>query len=53
MLGPESSGLDTFWRSKCARHVRIPMARQADSLNVAAAGAVLMGKMAIGDGDRS
>jgi tRNA G18 (ribose-2'-O)-methylase SpoU len=46
VLGPEDSGLDAPWREKCDRHVRIPMARQVDSLNVAAAGAVLMAWMA-------
>jgi tRNA G18 (ribose-2'-O)-methylase SpoU len=48
VLGPEDSGLDGPWREKCDRHVRIPMSRQVDSLNVAAAGAVLMAWMADG-----
>jgi tRNA G18 (ribose-2'-O)-methylase SpoU len=52
VLGPEDSGLDAAWREKCDRHVRIPMARQMDSLNVAAAGAVLMAWMAGGGASR-
>jgi tRNA G18 (ribose-2'-O)-methylase SpoU len=48
LLGPESSGLDAFWQTKCAKQVRIPMDRQMDSLNVAAAGAVMMGRLAAG-----
>jgi tRNA G18 (ribose-2'-O)-methylase SpoU len=48
VLGPESSGLDAFWQAKCAKHVRIPLARQIDSLNVAAAGAVMMGRLVSG-----
>ena len=45
VLGPEAFGLDAFWQAKCAKHVRIPLTRQIDSLNVAAAGALLMGRM--------
>jgi tRNA G18 (ribose-2'-O)-methylase SpoU len=45
-LGPESGGLDERWLSKCAKHVRIPMARGIGSLNVSAAGAALMARMA-------
>jgi tRNA G18 (ribose-2'-O)-methylase SpoU len=50
VLGPEAFGLDAFWQTKCAKHVRIPLARQIDSLNVAAAGALLMGRMMDGGG---
>jgi len=42
VLGPEDQGLDEKWLALCDRHVRIPMARGIDSLNVAAAGAILM-----------
>jgi tRNA G18 (ribose-2'-O)-methylase SpoU len=52
VLGAEDSGLDAFWRAKCHTHVRIPMARQVDSLNVAAAGAVLMAHVAAGQAER-
>ncbi|MDR2560615.1 MAG: RNA methyltransferase [Holophagales bacterium] len=45
VLGSESDGLDAVWKSKCTKHVRIPMAAKADSLNVSAAGAILMAKM--------
>lgn len=45
MLGPEGSGLDAAWLAQCDRHVIIPMARSMDSLNVAAAGAILMFRM--------
>jgi len=45
VLGQESHGMDAFWRSKCTKHIRIPLARRIDSLNVSAAGAILMSKM--------
>ncbi len=45
VLGPEDKGLDAQWLARCDRHVVIPMARGMDSLNVAAAGAILMSRM--------
>jgi len=45
VLGPEDRGLDSRWLALCDRHVRIPMSRGMDSLNVAAAGAILMHQM--------
>jgi tRNA G18 (ribose-2'-O)-methylase SpoU len=42
VLGPEDKGLDPAWLDRCDRQVIIPMARAMDSLNVAAAGAILM-----------
>lgn len=45
VLGPEASGLDAAWLARCDRLVAIPMARAMDSLNVAAAGAILMHRM--------
>jgi tRNA G18 (ribose-2'-O)-methylase SpoU len=42
VLGPEDKGLDGDWLALCDRLVVIPMARHMDSLNVAAAGAILM-----------
>jgi tRNA G18 (ribose-2'-O)-methylase SpoU len=45
VLGEESNGLDNFWQARCTKHIRIPMTRQIDSLNVSAAGAILMSKM--------
>jgi len=45
VLGSESNGLDAAWKARCAKQVRIPMVGQADSLNVSAAGAILMAKM--------
>ena len=45
VLGPEAHGLDAAWLGRCDRHVAIPMARRMDSLNVAAAGAILMFRM--------
>ena len=42
VLGQESCGLNAFWQSKCIKHVRIPLARQIDSLNVSVAGVILM-----------
>ncbi|MBS1766411.1 MAG: RNA methyltransferase [Acidobacteria bacterium] len=45
LLGPEGSGLDPAWLLRCDRRVVIPMANTVDSLNVAAAGAILMYQM--------
>jgi tRNA G18 (ribose-2'-O)-methylase SpoU len=45
LLGPEDQGLDSRWLDLCDQQVRIPMARRVDSLNVAAAGAILMFRM--------
>jgi tRNA G18 (ribose-2'-O)-methylase SpoU len=45
VLGPEDRGLDRDWLGRCDRHVVIPMAKGMDSLNVAAAGAILMFRM--------
>lgn len=45
VLGPEGDGLDGAWLDRCDRAVRIPMARGMDSLNVAAAGAILMWRL--------
>jgi tRNA G18 (ribose-2'-O)-methylase SpoU len=45
VLGPEAHGLDAAWLARCDRHVAIPMAQGIDSLNVAAAGAILMYRM--------
>lgn len=45
VLGPEAHGLDAAWLERCDRLVAIPMANRMDSLNVAAAGAILMFRM--------
>jgi tRNA G18 (ribose-2'-O)-methylase SpoU len=45
VLGPEDKGLEPSWLGHCDRTVVIPMARAMDSLNVAAAGAILMARM--------
>jgi tRNA G18 (ribose-2'-O)-methylase SpoU len=45
VLGPEDRGLDECWIGLCDRLVMIPMTRGMDSLNVAAAGAILMHRM--------
>ena len=45
VLGPEGSGLSATELERCDRTVRIPMAEGVDSLNVAAAGAILMARM--------
>lgn len=45
VLGPEAHGLDAEWLERCDRLVAIPMANRMDSLNVAAAGAILMFRM--------
>jgi tRNA G18 (ribose-2'-O)-methylase SpoU len=42
VLGEEGPGLDAAWLARCDRLVRIPMHAGVDSLNVAAAGAILM-----------
>jgi tRNA G18 (ribose-2'-O)-methylase SpoU len=46
VLGPEGAGLSEEDLARCDRTVRIPMAEGVDSLNVAAAGAILMAKLA-------
>lgn len=48
VLGPEGPGLAPEEVARCGRAVRIPMAEGVDSLNVAAAGAILMHWMAAG-----
>lgn len=45
VLGPEGPGLAPADVARCSRAVRIPMAPGVDSLNVAAAGAILMHRM--------
>jgi tRNA G18 (ribose-2'-O)-methylase SpoU len=45
VLGPEDTGLDVDALAHCDRAVAIPMASGMDSLNVAAAGAILMFRM--------
>lgn len=42
VLGNEEKGIRPSIADKCAHHVRIPLARSFDSLNVAQAGAILM-----------
>jgi len=42
LMGSESDGLTPYWLDKAAHKIRIPMAGQADSLNVAAAAAVCL-----------
>ena len=42
LLGSEDKGLDDFWVSHASQLVSIPMHGQVDSLNVSAAGAVLL-----------
>ncbi len=42
VLGQEGPGLSDEWLAACDTTVKIPMARGLDSLNVAAAGAILM-----------
>ncbi|MEC7281107.1 MAG: RNA methyltransferase [Verrucomicrobiota bacterium] len=41
-MGSESNGLSKYWLEKATHKIRIPMAGQADSLNVAAAAAVCL-----------
>ena len=50
VMGPEDTGLDAVQLAQCDRAVAIPMASGMDSLNVAAAGAILMFRMAGGQG---
>lgn len=45
VLGAEDRGLDAPWLSACDRWLRIPMSGAMDSLNVGAAGAMLMAKL--------
>jgi tRNA G18 (ribose-2'-O)-methylase SpoU len=45
VMGPEDKGLDADQLARCDRAVAIPMASGMDSLNVAAAGAILMFRM--------
>ena len=45
VMGPEDTGLDQAAMARCDRAVAIPMASGMDSLNVAAAGAILMFRM--------
>lgn len=42
VMGPEDTGLEATQLAQCDRVVQIPMASGMDSLNVAAAGAILM-----------
>jgi tRNA G18 (ribose-2'-O)-methylase SpoU len=53
VLGPEGPGLGADALARCDRIVRIPMADGVDSLNVAAAGAILMHRLVSGTGDGS
>jgi tRNA G18 (ribose-2'-O)-methylase SpoU len=48
VMGPEDTGLDPEHLARCDRAVAIPMASGMDSLNVAAAGAILMFRMTAG-----
>ena len=45
VMGPEDTGLDESQLARCDRAVAIPMASGMNSLNVAAAGAILMFRM--------
>jgi tRNA G18 (ribose-2'-O)-methylase SpoU len=45
VMGPEDTGLDEAQVGRCDRAIAIPMASGMDSLNVAAAGAILMFRM--------
>ena len=45
VMGPEDTGLDAVQLARCTRSVAISMASGMDSLNVAAAGAILMFQM--------
>lgn len=42
LLGTEHAGLSEFWQSAADNHCTIPMQGQADSLNVATAGALVL-----------
>lgn len=50
VMGPEDTGLSAEQLARCDRAVAIPMASGVDSLNVAAAGAILMYQMSCGSG---
>ena len=50
VMGPEDTGLDSGQLARCDRAVAISMASGMDSLNVAAAGAILMFRMTEGAG---
>jgi tRNA G18 (ribose-2'-O)-methylase SpoU len=52
VLGPEGPGLGAAELARCDFSVRIPMAEGVDSLNVAAAGAILMHRLGALDGGR-
>jgi len=52
VLGPEGPGLSGAALARCDQLVRIPMAEGVDSLNVAAAGAILMHWLTAGGGRR-
>ncbi|MDR3682634.1 MAG: RNA methyltransferase [Geothrix sp.] len=52
VMGPEDTGLDGAQLACCDRAVAIPMASGMDSLNVAAAGAILMFRM-VGGSDKA
>ena len=42
VLGTEATGLSQIWREAAAAHIRIPMLRELDSLNVSVSAAILM-----------
>ena len=42
LFGSESNGLSDYWLNRATERIRIPMAGQADSLNVAAAAAICL-----------
>ncbi len=42
VIGSEAKGLSPFWEAACDAHVTVPMASGMDSLNAAAASAVLL-----------
>ena len=50
VMGPEDTGLEAAQLARCDRAVAIAMASGMDSLNVAAAGAILMYAMVQGGG---
>lgn len=49
ILGPEDRGLDRSWLDQADRRLCLPMHRGMDSLNVAAAGAILMARLCEGN----
>ena len=51
VLGPEGPGLAEDALARCDRIVRIPMAEGVDSLNVAAAGAILIHRLTASAGE--